>query len=142
MEGKLKTPEEILSEKILPAFQAHKDSPTDEGLASTAAAQISNSIEWNYHFFEDNDQTQLEGATDLKQFRDQAFSQCPELQCMSDLALADKHRRLDRPTAIITTATAAYSEVDGVLTLPDFDDREFDDVAETAIEYLKTWTSE
>ena len=105
-------PSEQFRREIQPALDDYLRDPHSERLANNLARATDHQVDWTFEYYKQNDPSRLNGASDVKSFRQQLLGQCPELQMMNDLSDASHHRFLTRPnnpTRVVVTSSSAYS---------------------------------
>lgn len=121
--GGLTKPSECFQREIEPALAEYLSEPLSEHRAKNLASAIDHHLVWTFEYYNRVDRSRLKGATDVKVFRRNMISQCPELQMMNDLSDAKHHRFLDwpsKPERVVTESTAAFSVQDGQLYVPKY----------------------
>jgi hypothetical protein len=116
-----------------------KKNPFVERYANIAACAVSEQIEWVFLYYERTDESRLDGAKTLTDFRRMIFERCPELKLMWDVGDASKHRFLTRaanPARTIESSTAAYFPGAAGLLLAG---AEFRKTLTAAVEFWRTW---
>jgi hypothetical protein len=118
MSDGLTTPSEVFRLEIEPALADYAKEPLSDRRAKILASAIDHHVDWSFEYYKRVDSSRLGGAADLKAFRRNLISQCPELQMMNELSDAKHHRFLDRPSdppRVIKESTAALLVQDGQL---------------------------
>jgi hypothetical protein len=141
MSNGLIKPSEVFRRKIEPAFNDYTKNPLSERLANILAMAIDHQSDWTFEYYKNVDPSRLSGSSSVKAFREQLISQCPQLQVMNELADADHHRFLTRPSnppRVVDTSTAAYSVQAGELCVPKYQ-ATFLSEATKAIDFWRVW---
>jgi|SRR6516164_3081181 hypothetical protein len=137
----LTKPSELFQQKIEPAFADYARDSLSERRANDLARALDHHADWTFEYYKQIDPSRLEGATDVKKFRRNLISQCPDLAIMNDLSDADHHRFLDRPNdppRVVAISTAAYSVQAGVLNVAP-SQAPFMPAAIKAVEFWRQW---
>jgi hypothetical protein len=109
-------------------------------LARVAAHAVYSQLEWVYRYYVSTGGThRLKGATDVGQFRERVFAECPELEILWHAADASKHRDLTHPKhGPHFAATAQFMAGQGPVTWA-ADGREFRLIVDAGSDYWKKW---
>jgi hypothetical protein len=137
----LTKPSECFKQEIEPALAEYENEPLSERRAKILASAIDHHLDWTFEYYKRVDSSRLGGAADVKVFRRNLISQCPELQMMNDLSDGKHHRFLDRPSnppRVADVSTAAFSVQNGQLYVPEYG-KLFEPSARTAANFWGNW---
>lgn len=102
-------PSEVFKKEIEPAFEEYLAEQLNERRARYVARAVDNQLDWTYEYYDRVDRSRLFNVSNLKLFRSELFSRCPELRIMWDISDSAHHRFLTRKIErVVATASDAF----------------------------------
>ena len=133
-------PSECFSRNVEGPWELYKNDPGCEWKAVCAARAVNAHAEWLFQYYSKHDQSRLDGAGSVNEFRRQHSDKCQDIWAVKNIADGGAHRFLNPskyPRGIHTSTDALFEQGNRLIYRPD--GRDFLEIMRNTVNFWREW---